>query len=210
MEHNWSKTDPGRPVVGIGELLWDVFPAGKQLGGAPANFACHVSQMGLNGVVISGVPQYEIKTDVAWDNIPFTAELAALAAPASPVSSALSVSEVFPDSSSLSQNSLAGGADLQRLGWWIKKQLSLKMVVLTCGLEGSYVFHDGGGSFQSSPKVEVVDTVGAGDSFTAAFVASLLRGCSVSDAHRRASEVAAYVCTRPGATPPLPPSLLSS
>lgn len=84
------------------------------------------------------------------------------------------------------------------------------MVVLTCGAEGSYVFHDCGVSFQSSPKVEVVDTVGAGDSFTAAFVASLLRGCSVSDAHRRASEVAAYVCTQSGATPPLPPSLLSS
>lgn len=336
MEHNWSKTDSGRPVVGIGELLWDVLPSGKQLGGAPANFACHVSQMGLDGVVVSavgrdalgdealaalagrglrcriarvahptgtvqvsldaaGVPHYDICTDVAWDNIPFTSELAALAAsaravcfgslaqrspvsrdtifrflsatpadclkvfdinlrqhfysleildrslrladilkindeeirtltsllapsaspdspaaPASPVSSALSVSQVSSDSLSLPQNSIAGGPDLQRLGWWIKKQFSLKMVVLTCGAEGSYVFHDGGVSFQSSPKVEVVDTVGAGDSFTAAFVASLLRGCSVSDAHRRASEVAAYVCTRPGATPPLPPSLLSS
>lgn len=388
MEHNWSKTDSGRPVVGIGELLWDVLPSGKQLGGAPANFACHVSQMGLDGVVVSavgrdalgdealaalagrglrsriarvahptgtvqvsldaaGVPHYDICTGVAWDNIPFTAELAALAASAravcfgslaqrspvsrdtifrflsatptdclkvfdinlrqhfyspeildrslrladilkindeeintlasllapsaspdspaapaspytfissspaaftfpahpahpaspaspsspaaltspvhpasqfspsspaataSPVSSALSVSQVSPDSLSLPQNSLAGGADLQRLGWWIKKQFSLKMVVLTCGAEGSYVFHDGGVSFQSSPKVEVVDTVGAGDSFTAAFVASLLRGCSVSDAHRRASEVAAYVCTQSGATPPLPPSLLS-
>lgn len=427
MEHNWSKMDPGRPVVGIGELLWDVLPSGKQLGGAPANFACHVSQMGLDGVVVSavgrdalgdealaalagrglhsriarvahptgtvqvsldaaGVPYYDICTGVAWDNIPFTAELAALAAsaravcfgslaqrspvsrdtifrflsatptdclkvfdinlrqhfyspeildrslrladilkindeeihtltsllapsaspdsptsplspssptsltspahptsqvspssptapaspdtfissspaaftspahpvspaspsspaapaspdpfissspaaltspvhpasqfspsssaaPASPFSSALFASQVSPDSSSPLQNSIAGGADLQRLGWWIKKQFSLKMVVLTCGAEGSYVFHDGGVSFQSSPKVEVVDTVGAGDSFTAAFVASLLRGCSVSDAHRRASEVAAYVCTQSGATPPLPPSLLSS
>jgi fructokinase len=37
-------------VVGIGEALWDVLPEGKKIGGAPANFAYHVSQFGLDGL----------------------------------------------------------------------------------------------------------------------------------------------------------------
>ena len=107
-------------IVGIGEALWDVLPEGKKIGGAPANFAYHVSQFGLESCVVSaigddklgdeiienfdakglnriiekvpyptgtvqveidqaGVPQYEIKENVAWDNIPYTEELDALA-----------------------------------------------------------------------------------------------------------------------------------
>lgn len=42
-------------VVGIGEVLWDVLPDGKKIGGAPANFAYHVSQFGLNGLAVSAV-----------------------------------------------------------------------------------------------------------------------------------------------------------
>ncbi|MDE6526606.1 MAG: carbohydrate kinase, partial [Muribaculaceae bacterium] len=107
-------------VVGMGEALWDVLPEGKKIGGAPANFAYHVSQFGLESCVVSavgndplgdeiienitskalnhmiervpyptgtvqveidqaGVPQYEIKENVAWDNIPYTALLESLA-----------------------------------------------------------------------------------------------------------------------------------
>ena len=107
-------------VVGIGEVLWDVLPEGKKLGGAPANFAYHVSQFGLSSRVVSaigndklgaeierdfsekglegiiekvayptgtvqvslddnGVPNYTIKENVAWDNIPFTTALKELA-----------------------------------------------------------------------------------------------------------------------------------
>ncbi len=106
-------------VVGMGEALWDVLPEGKKIGGAPANFAYHVSQFGLESCAISavetmlgtellenfnrkgvnylienvpyptgtvqveidqaGIPQYEIKENVAWDNIPYTARLEALA-----------------------------------------------------------------------------------------------------------------------------------
>ena len=103
-------------VVGMGEALWDVLPEGKKLGGAPANFAYHVSQFGLDSRVVSavgddklgteildnfrekglncmiekvpyptgtvqvslddaGVPCYDIKEGVAWDNIPYTASL---------------------------------------------------------------------------------------------------------------------------------------
>lgn len=42
-------------VVGMGEALWDMLPEGKKIGGAPANFACHVSQFGLPSCVVSAV-----------------------------------------------------------------------------------------------------------------------------------------------------------
>lgn len=98
-------------VVGLGEALWDVLPEGKKLGGAPANFAFHAGQFGLNSIAVSalgedklaeetiqqleeknlqycmprvpyptgtvqvtldneGIPTYDIKENVAWDNIP--------------------------------------------------------------------------------------------------------------------------------------------
>ena len=107
-------------VVGMGEALWDVLPEGKKIGGAPANFAYHVSQSGMPSCGASavgndalgyeiienftskglnhliekvpyptgtvqveidqaGIPQYEIKENVAWDNIPYTARLEDLA-----------------------------------------------------------------------------------------------------------------------------------
>ena len=80
----------------------------------------------------------------------------------------------------------------------------LKMLILTCGVNGSYVFGQDSMSFLDTPKVEVADTVGAGDSFTAAFVAAILRGRPICEAHRLAVEVSAYVCTQNGAMPPLP------
>lgn len=83
----------------------------------------------------------------------------------------------------------------------------LKMLILTCGTEGSYVFSKDEMSFQNTPKVEVADTVGAGDSFTGSFIASILKGRSISDAHKRAVEVSAYVCTQNGAMPVLPDEL---
>ena len=42
-------------IVGMGEALWDILPSGKKIGGAPANFAYHVSQFGLNSCVVSAV-----------------------------------------------------------------------------------------------------------------------------------------------------------
>lgn len=42
-------------IVGLGEILWDIFPERKILGGAPANFAYHVSQFGFNGYALSAV-----------------------------------------------------------------------------------------------------------------------------------------------------------
>ena len=42
-------------VVGIGELLWDVFPDRKKAGGAPINFVYHATQMGAEGCAVSAV-----------------------------------------------------------------------------------------------------------------------------------------------------------
>lgn len=82
------------------------------------------------------------------------------------------------------------------------------MLILTCGVNGSYVFTpDGEVSQQGTPRVEVADTVGAGDSFTATFVSSLLLGKCVKEAHERAVKVSAFVCTQHGAMPLIPASL---
>ena len=90
----------------------------------------------------------------------------------------------------------------------ILSDYDLKMLILTCGTNGSYVFTSDIMSFLETPKVEVADTVGAGDSFTGAFVASVLAGKTIQDAHKRAVEVSAYVCTQNGAMPRLPEELI--
>lgn len=286
-------------VVGMGEALWDVLPEGKKIGGAPANFAYHVSQFGLPSCVVSavgddalgkeiienftskglnqliaevpyptgtvqveidqaGVPQYEIKENVAWDNIPYTAHLESLAErtkavcfgslaqrnvvsrntinrflDAMPqVEDSLVVFDVnlrqgfynkeilcnsmkrcnilkINDEELVTISRMFGypGIDLQDKCWILLGKYNLKMLILTCGINGSYVFTPGNVSFQPTPKVEVADTVGAGDSFTAAFISSILKGKSVTEAHSLAVQTSAYVCTKKGAMPILPTQL---
>ena len=96
------------------------------------------------------------------------------------------------------------GIDLQDKCWILLAKYNLKMLILTCGINGSYVFTPGVVSFQETPRVPVADTVGAGDSFTATFCASILNGKSVPEAHKLAVEASAYVCTQSGAMPELP------
>jgi fructokinase len=81
---------------------------------------------------------------------------------------------------------------------------NLRLTALTKGGEGSLLYQDGAWSKYKSPSVDVVDTVGAGDSFTAALVLGLLYGESLESVHKFASEVAAFVCSCAGATPTLP------
>ena len=96
------------------------------------------------------------------------------------------------------------GIDLQDKCWILLGKYNLKMLILTCGINGSYVFTPGNVSFYPTPKVEVADTVGAGDSFTAAFIASIIKGKEIKEAHRLAVETSAFVCTKKGAMPILP------
>ena len=268
-------------IVGMGEALWDVLPEGKKIGGAPANFAYHVSQFGFDSRVVSavgkdelgdeilnvfnekklktqieqvdyptgtvqvtldneGVPCYEIKEGVAWDNIPFTDELKRLAlstravcfgslAQRNEVSRAtinrfldtmpdidgqLKIFDInlrqdfytkevlresfrrcnilkINDEELVTISRMFGypGIDLQDKCWILLAKYNLKMLILTCGINGSYVFTPGVVSFQETPRVPVADTVGAGDSFTAAFCASILNGKPVPEAHKLAVEV---------------------
>ena len=281
-------------VVGMGEALWDVLPEGKKIGGAPANFAYHVSQFGLPSCVVSavgdddlgreiienftakglkqliadvpyptgtvqveidqsGVPQYEIKENVAWDNIPYTERLESLAERTTAVcfgslaqrnvvsrntinrfldvvsrnEENLIVFDVnlrqgfynkeilcnsmkrcnilkINDEELVTVSRMFGYPGLQDKCWILLGKYNLKMLILTCGINGSYVFTPGNVSFQPTPKVEVADTVGAGDSFIAAFISSVLKGKSVSEAHSLAVRTSAFVCTEKGAMPTLP------
>ena len=218
-------------IVGMGEALWDCLPEGKKIGGAPANFAYHVSQFGFNSRVVSavgndalgdelmevfnskklqtaiarveyptgtvqvtldavGVPQYEIKEGVAWDNIPFNDSLRDLAlrtravcfgslAQRSVVSRTTinRFLDAMPDTGNelkifdinLRQNFYTRevlcesmqrcnilkindeelvtvsrmfgypGIDLQDKCWILLGKYNLKMLILTCGINGSYI-----------------------------------------------------------------------
>ena len=265
-------------VVGIGEALWDVLPEGKKIGGAPANFAYHVSQFGLDGRAVSavgedklgteilenfyeknlhcmiervpyptgtvqveldaeGVPCYDIKEGVAWDNIPYTMALEGLAKQttavcfgslaqrsvvsretinkfldAMPKEGTLKVFDInlrqgfytkevlcnsfrkcnvlkINDEELVTVSRMFGypGIDLQDKCWILLAKYNLKMLILTCGVNGSYVFTPGNVSF--------VD---------ATFVASILKGKTVREAHELAVEVSAFVCTQNGAMPEFP------
>lgn len=288
-------------VVGMGEALWDVLPDGKKIGGAPANFAFHVSQFGFGSRVVSavgedklgeeilstfkekrlegiieqvpyptgtvqveiddaGVPAYDIREGVAWDNIPFTPALEGLArqtqavcwgslAQRSVVSretiaafldampsdgGRLKVFDVnlrqgfytkeilcdsmrrcnvlkINDEELVTVSRLFGypGIDLQDKCWILLAKYNLRMLILTCGVNGSYIFTPGNVSFVETPRVDVADTVGAGDSFTATIVSSLLSGKPVREAHQLAVKVSAYVCTQNGAMPELPAELVA-
>ena len=100
----------------------------------------------------------------------------------------------FPRNSRLNEHQVAVAQD-------IIHDYNLQMVVLTCGVNGSYIITTNEVLYRPTPKVDVVDTVGAGDSFNGAFVASLLKGKSLEEAHRKAVDTSAFVCTESGAMP---------
>lgn len=84
------------------------------------------------------------------------------------------------------------------------KKYELQFLVLTCGEKFSSIYsQEGLISYLETPRVKAVDTVGAGDAFSGALIAALLRGKTISEAHKAAVETAAHVCCFHGAwTPP--------
>jgi fructokinase len=90
----------------------------------------------------------------------------------------------------------------------LAKTFDLRLVALTRGANGSLLYQafgeDHRWSDSPSRPVKVVDTVGAGDSFTAALVLGLLRKMDLDEINEIANEVAGYVCSQSGATPQLP------
>ena len=285
-------------VIGLGEALWDLLPAGPQLGGAPANFAYHAHALGARAQVITrvgdddygreiirrfesmgldvgavelddaaptgtvtvalsgnGIPEYTIHEKVAWDRIAATpVALAAVraadavcfgslaqrsAASRDAIQSLLAATppdalrifdinlrqhfygrEIIERSLQLANvvklndSELPVLAQMFGLDGLLRQQIEslardfhLRVVALTRGAEGSLLFQSGRWSEQPAGQVEVQDTVGAGDAFTAALCLGLLRGMDLDVMHAAASRIAAYVCGCVGATPDLPEPL---
>ena len=90
---------------------------------------------------------------------------------------------------------------------WFMDQFDLRYLILTAGSEYSTIYARTESSTLPTPKVKVADTVGAGDSFSGSFVAAILAGKSLREAHQHAVKVAAFVCTQHGAWPTYPKDL---
>lgn len=282
-------------VVGIGELLWDVLPAGRRMGGAPVNFAFYAKEGGADAHVISavgedesgtqlfdsisrlgidtsavqrnshptstvdvtldaaGVPTYCIHEGVAWDYLAQTPATDAAVADAAMICwgslaqrNAVSRTNIgkiiaaapkeclrlfdinlrlnYYDETVIRQSLEA--ADILKLNEdelpvvaryfslaaepetalrQLLDRFALRHVIFTEGSRGSRIMAaDGETSYMKTPRVEVADTVGAGDAFTATFAVALLKGLPLTECHRRAVDVAAFVCTQHGAITPLP------
>lgn len=276
-------------VVGVGEVLWDLLPDGKLLGGAPANFAYCCKLLGLDSVIISavgndsfgkeieevltqkglksvftksllptgtvkidikdGIPSYIIKEDVAWDDISFNNEVKRAVEDADVVCfgtlsqrgsrtrhaveqildnisvdcltvfdmnlrqnfySRWLIEELLFRTNLLKLNSdeliviseMFGltGSDSDRCKALLEN-FGLLMVALTKGEDGSWLYLGKEKSYMTSLKVDVADTIGAGDAFTAALVYGILKKDELSEIHRRAVKTSAYICTKPGAMP---------
>ena len=102
-----------------------------------------------------------------------------------------------------------GDAGIEKTCRALIRDYGLRMVILTSGAKHSQVFTETEESFVPTPKCDVVDTVGAGDSFTGSFAAGIIKGLPIGKAHEMAVNVAGYVCTQPGAMPVYPEGFLT-
>lgn len=84
----------------------------------------------------------------------------------------------------------------------ISSRHGLRLAALTFGAAGSLLVSGDAVSRRPAEPTVVVDTVGAGDAFTAAVVEGMLAGRALDAVHERASRLASFVCTQPGAMPP--------
>ncbi len=286
-------------VTGIGEILWDEFPDGKRLGGAPANFAFHAGQLGANSIVISrvgndppgneiksllkqknisniiqtdpihptgrvsvqtdknGSPEYVIHENSAWDFITNLAEAETLKDrtdaicygslaqrnsvsadsiqeyitsidkkclkifdinlrqdyyTAQNISKLLNMANILKlnqDELDIISNMFLSSKNESMCLKELKSIFSLDFIILTKGEKGSRIFkNEYEESIYKSNPVKVKDSVGAGDSYTAAAAIGFLNGYSLDKINKIASSIASYVCTQKGATPTIPENIL--
>jgi fructokinase len=85
----------------------------------------------------------------------------------------------------------------------------LQMVILSRGGSGSLLVTPAKSSDHPGIITHIEDTIGAGDSFTAAATIGYLQGLPLDEINEQANRIAAYVCTQQGAMPHVP-DLLSS
>lgn len=84
------------------------------------------------------------------------------------------------------------------------QQLNLNFIILTLGADGSIIMSENDYSAKSALKIDLVDTVGAGDAFSAGLLTALHQGASFSAAHDFANHFSSYICTQKGAFVPIP------
>jgi len=279
-------------IISIGEILWDIFPDKKILGGAPANFVFHARQFGSDatlftalgndqqgieleenavkaGIIMQSsrvshptgiadiflnneqVPTYKLNDNCAWDHIPLTNKLKKFAEKADLIvfgtiaQRNIESRNTIQEALKLSKSSSKILFDINlRLDFYSKeiieeslnaanylklndeeesvlqnlfnkniKQIisdfNLELAILTLGPKGSKIITSNSMSECPAAKCKIVDTVGAGDSFTAFFIINYLKGMSISESQKKASKVAAYVCAHNGATVQIPKDLKS-
>lgn len=292
---------PKHSIIGIGEILWDVFPDGPRFGGAPANFASSAAELAQDSahvVMVSavgddklgraalgslnergvdtfgvqlderdtgrvlvalddaGVASYRFDDDSAWDHLTWTDTLSSIAMSCDAVcfgtlgqrgqrskdtiqefvkttrDSCLRILDVnlrkpffsdelireslsFVDVLKLNDEELSLLARLSGLAGndiELMRQLAgryqLRYVALTRGADGAVIVSEDEISDLPGIPVDVVDTVGAGDAFTAAMTLGLLAEESIHTINRKAIAAASYVCSKPGATMTFPEHLL--
>ena len=283
-------------ILGIGEILWDVFPSGACLGGAPTNFACAAAGLGgdrvrvgvvscvgrdslgddairliqeknvdvanigtsekVTGQVLveldsQGVASYRFVEDAAWDHLQWTESLDRIAKDATvvcfgslgqrePVSretiqrfvqstspDCLRLFDVnlrypFVDDNIIDQSlEIANALKLndEELEYIAKRfalpadpiaaldcllaKFQLSWVALTRGTQGAILAKPGEWHSLPALKTEVVDTVGAGDAFSAVLALGILDQKPFSTILEEAIRVASYVCAHRSATPTL-------
>ncbi len=281
-------------IVGLGELLWDIFLQGKCLGGAPANFAYHISALGHKGIIASrigkdtlgkeiidaiatldltweyikidpnhptgtvdvrvdsnGHPKYTITENVAWDFLEFDEKWKILAEKADAVCfgslaqrssesrttiieflrhtvketvwifdinlrqnfySPEIITQSLKISSILKLNDEELPILIDLLGYQKKEseeelcrvlieKYRLDLVCLTKGENGSLLINERETVKHPGRKVTVIDTVGAGDAFTAALAIQYLKGMSLKRISEAANRLGSWVASQAGATP---------
>lgn len=280
-------------ILSFGEILWDVFPDEKKIGGAPFNFAAHSARLGAESYLVSavgadengadaleeakrlgircdyiatdrryktgycavtlenGMPKYDLVTDVAYDHIPdvlpsgeYDALYMGTLAMRSPDSRRsfekllkyVKRKEVFFDvnfrgsfytrelvSAMLAETTILKISD-EEIGFFgnrdhvnicfdlAKRYKKLKYICLTLGKNGAMIYDCKNRVvlYSDKPKGKPVSTVGAGDSFAACFLTSLLSGYAIEKCLDRAIALSDYVVTQLGAVPEYDPENLFS
>lgn len=209
-------------AVGLGEVLYDhdVVTDEYTFGGAPANFADHFLKCSrlISGPdaaevhVVSAVGDdergravsAELEARGLCDGLCRVGELPTGVVDKRRDAAGVNAYEILPGA----WDAMTWSDALARLcRELLDRRENLEMVILTEGAEGSRVFTRNRISAYVIPRgerVRPVDTVGAGDSFTAAFCAMLAAGYDIWPAQAFASKVAAFVCSCAGATPEYP------
>ncbi len=278
-------------IIAFGEVLWDVYPDEKCLGGAPLNFAAHFAKLGGSAYILSSIgndefcnetinkikslgvsdkylhisgefptgvcnvslnanaiPTYRLEQNVAYDYIPcdnindnfdvlYFGTLSLRNGFNRNSLSALisnnSFKEIFVDlnirppyysddtidfclknativkisdeelptvNCCININEIGIEESAKRI---YKKYPNLKQIIITKGSKGAFCYDAAGDICYNcnAVKINVVSTVGAGDSFSAAFLNKFLSGEGIENCLKFAAKVSAYVCSKKDAVP---------